>query len=380
MRILALSNCPLDPTLGSGKTRLRWSEGLRSLGHIVDIFEPLDFEWWFWNRRAMRFRQAFGAIGFVKECLRRHPYDIVEFFGGEFGLATKLLSPASGRPLIIAHTDGFELLASERALHYDSNCYSMTGHLRRIYRQQIHDRLSHAAFAYADAAVTGCRLDRERILELKLLTRDRTAVISPGIDREYLSVPLQFPREPRVAFTGSWLPGKGVKHVVSVMTDVMRERPDLHLDLYGTGSSAQCILAEFPSLLRSRIVVHGRFHENSKELSRTKVFLFPSRSEGFGMALAEAMACGCAPVTTPTGFGAELRDGDEALVCAFDDTLAMRRAVFALVDDDALCARIARAAIRRARSLAWTTQVGKLEETYLSWLAASTNVWRKGRK
>ena len=46
MKILSLSTCPLDPLLGSGKTRLRWSEGLRELGHTVDMAEPRDYETW----------------------------------------------------------------------------------------------------------------------------------------------------------------------------------------------------------------------------------------------------------------------------------------------------------------------------------------------
>ena len=378
MRILTLSSCPLDPMLGSGKTRLRWSEGLRALGHDVDVFEPRDFEWWHGASRAIRFRQALGAIGFLRDRLRERRYDIVEFYGGEFGLATKLLARERTRPLFIAHTDGFELLASERERAYDPHRYSVHGQLRRWYLQLTHDRISHAAFAFADAAVVGCQLDRESILESKLLSSDRTAVINPGIDTAYLSVPFSTPKEPRVAFTGTWLLRKGVNHVVSVMSEVLRERPSLQLDLYGTGSTAERILGEFPSHLRQQINVQSRFHENSEGLSKAKVFFFPSQYEGFGMALAEAMACGCAPVTTPTGFGAELRDGEEALVCAFDDTSAMRKAVLALLDDERLRSRIAVAARERVRALDWTGQIGRLEATYRSWLPRSTIQNKKG--
>ena len=370
MRILTLSSCALDPRLGSGKTRLRWSEGLRARGHEVDVFEPRDFEWRYGARRAIRFRQALGAIGFVEERLRELHYDIVEFFGGEFGFATKVLSRERRRPLIIAHTDGFELLASERGLAYDPNRHSISGRLRHWYERQTHDRISHAAFAFADAVVAGCQLDRDRMVELKLLASSRTAVIAPGIDREYLATNLQGPKELRVAFTGTWLPRKGVNYVVSVMSGVLRERPDLHLDLYGTSSKAEHILGEFPSSLRSRITVYDHFRENSEGLSRAKVFFFPSQYEGFGMALAEAMACGCAPVTTPTGFGAELRDGEEALVCGFGDAPAMRRAILTLLDDEGLRSRVAAAAKARVRLLSWATQIGKLESVYLSWLDA----------
>lgn len=371
MRIVTFSNCPLDPVLGSGKTRLRWSEGLRALGHEVDVFEPKEFEWWRKRKRAVRFRQALGAIGFLKARLRERDYDLVEFFGGEFGLATKVLSREGRRPLIVAHTDGFELLASERENEYDPP-RTLEGRLRRWYRRHTHDRLSRAAFAHADAFVTGCELDRKRVLQLDLFTPDQTAVISPGIDSEYFSAALRRPREERVAFTGSWISRKGVRNVVSVMNGVMQEKPNLHLHLYGTGEKAELILAHFSPPVRGRIVVHGRVSNQqiAEGLSTTKVFFFPTQYEGFGMALSEAMACGCAPVTTPTGFGAELRDGDEALLCKFDDHAAMRRAVLALLEDDNLRARIARAACRRVRSLGWQEQIARLEATYQSWLRA----------
>lgn len=44
MRILSLTNCPLDPKSGSGKTVLMYSQGLRNLGQFVDVAEPKDYE------------------------------------------------------------------------------------------------------------------------------------------------------------------------------------------------------------------------------------------------------------------------------------------------------------------------------------------------
>jgi len=336
------------------------------------VLEPKDFELWHGAKRAVRFRQALGSIGFVRAQLSKREYDLVEFFGGEFGLATERLSRERRRPFIVAHTDGFELLASEREREYDPLPRTVVGRLRLWYRQQTHERLSHAAFAHADAFVTGCELDRRRVIEMQLFPPSRTAVISPGLDDEYLSAARETSKERRVAFTGSWISRKGIRNVVEVMNLVLGERPELHLDLYGTGGG-EAIPRHFSQSVRQRIAVHGRLsnQEIADGLSRACVFFFPSQYEGFGMALAEAMACGCAPVTTPTGFGAELRDGDEALVCAFDDTSAMRRAVLALLDDESLRSRIAAAARKRVHLLAWPTQVGNLEAAYRSWLEAS---------
>src|SRR5690242_4684448 len=104
MRILSFSTCPLDPLLGSGKTRLRWSTGLRELGHSVEMVEPKSYETWRGMRRALGFRQAWGARTFVKERVQAGHYGLIEFIGGEFGMAAWRLAKSPSRPLIVPHT------------------------------------------------------------------------------------------------------------------------------------------------------------------------------------------------------------------------------------------------------------------------------------
>lgn len=372
MRILSLSTCPLDPMLGSGKTRLRWSEGLRALGHTVDMFEPKDYETWHGARRALRFRLAWGACGFVKEKLRATEYDLVEFFGGEFGIVTRQLSKMATRPLIVAHTDGLELLASDRERAYNRPA-SFKGHMRGWFSRLTHERLSRAAFIYADAFVTGCELDRDYVLERGIYSSDRAVVIAPGLDDEYLSMPFAAEKQERVAYTGSWIARKGVDTLAAVMSGVMQQKPGLSFDVYGTGGNRDAVLALFPRPLHERIVVHTRLtnRQIAEGLAKAKVFFFPSQYEGFGMALAEAMASGCAPITTRTGFGAELHNGHEALLCDFNDVDAMRQAVLRLLEDEALRLKIARAAWERVQSLSWDAQIKKLEAVYTRWVSES---------
>ncbi len=370
MRILSLSTCPLDPSLGSGKTRLRWSEGLRALGHTVEMIEPKEFETWHGQTRGLRFRQAWGAWGFVKEKLKSGKYDLIEFFGGEFGLATWQLSKLPHRPLVVAHTDGLEMLASQRQRDYDPPV-TVKEYLRSSLLGPTHDLLSRAAFYNADAFVSGCEIDREFVIRRGLYPAERTAVVEPGLDKEYLAVPFTSSREDRVAFMGSWIPRKGTAILSQVMTRVLTAEPTVHLDLYGCSAPSEVVLSSFPTPLHNRMTVYPRLTNQpiADGLARAKVFFFPTQYEGFGMALSEAMACGCAPVTTATGFGATLRHGEEAMICDFTDTEAMARAVLSLLHNDELRARIARNAWERVRALTWEANIARLEAVYTQWSA-----------
>lgn len=372
MKILAFGNCPLDRFLGSGKTRLMWSEGLRLRGHAVKFVAPEDFEIAPCLGKGKKFRQAFGAWQALRK-RRLDDIDLIEFYGDEFWLATRQLSRRSKRPFLVAHTDGLELLAAERS-RATAATRPPAALLRRAISSVTHERFSPIAFAAADGFVTGCELDRKYVLERDIFTTNRAVVVPPGVDREFSESPSGELRTENIVCFGSWSERKGLQEIQTVVTAILKSRPGVNFEVLGASGSEAQIRAALPTELQTRITVHPRLSnaEIALRLARSRVLFFPSLYEGFGMALAEAMACGCAAVTTPTGFGAELLDGVEALICPFGDAAAMQAGIERLLDDDALRMRIATAGQRRARTLRWETSVAKLEETYQRWVEEFT--------
>jgi glycosyltransferase involved in cell wall biosynthesis len=372
MKIISITNSPLNPRSGSGKTVLNYTNGLRHLGHEVEVYEPKDYELWKGMNRASKVRLAAGAWPLLQAKLNHQPVDLVEFYGDEFGFSTWQLSTWQKRPLLVAHTNGLELLATARERAYTEPFGLSVSSIYHGMVEKSHDWFSTLAFAQADCFVALCELDRKHVLNLGYYTPEFAAVVEPGLDPEYLAVPWDHGREDRVVFTGSWIARKGLNTLVPVMTQLLMERPSLHFDIYGAGTPEEIVRSAFPEALHPQILVYPRLTEKelAEGLARAKVFFFPTQYEGFGIALSEAMACGCAAVTTPTGFGAELRDGQEACLCDFEDVHSMKAVIERLLDDNELRQRVAQGGWQRTRTLTWEANIHKLEALYRGWIDA----------
>ena len=61
VKVLTVSNCPPDPSLGSGQVIRSYTEGLRESAHTVDFLGPDDYELLQHLRPcANSYRQALG--------------------------------------------------------------------------------------------------------------------------------------------------------------------------------------------------------------------------------------------------------------------------------------------------------------------------------
>jgi glycosyltransferase involved in cell wall biosynthesis len=84
--------------------------------------------------------------------------------------------------------------------------------------------------------------------------------------------------------------------------------------------------------------------------NRCDIFVFASRSEGFGLPPLEAMACGCAVITTDCGGVRDfVRADGNALLVPVADAGALARALERLVEDGLLRRRLAAEGVESAR-------------------------------
>jgi glycosyltransferase involved in cell wall biosynthesis len=367
MNILTVTNCPLDPRLGSGTTVIRFTDGLRQLGHLVDILAPADYEPWPRVHSAKQLRQGLGAFRAIRQKLALRRYDVVELYGAEFWPTIAALARSNQRPLLVAHTNGLELLNYERETVYDP-----PQGLKTTASRATHRALFTLSFRHTDAFVSLCEADRAWVVAHNLYEPSMTAVVPPAPDETFRNLGEQAvqDKQDRVCFIGSWTARKGVRALSSVMNHVLRDNPQVVFDIFGASANRDAAMNSFDAAIRNRVQVHAPMAASAlaAAVARAKVFFFPSQYEGYGLAVAEAMACGLAVVTTPIGLGAELVSGSEALICEFDDLEGMRGAITRLLKDEPTRSAIAANGRKRALNLRWSDSAAALSSAYLRWV------------
>jgi glycosyltransferase involved in cell wall biosynthesis len=149
--------------------------------------------------------------------------------------------------------------------------------------------------------------------------------------------------------------------------------PELRLLLVGDGPLRGQLEALARALaLGERVEFLGP--RGRKEVARLLrgclVFVLPSRSEPFGMVVAEALACGRPVVASAVGGIPEIvEDGRSGVLVAPDDPEALARAVSRLLDDAALREALAAAGRTRARLGFGCEQMGAAYESLFAALA-----------
>jgi glycosyltransferase involved in cell wall biosynthesis len=366
MRILSVSNCPALEHLGSGYVIANFAKGLRALGHEVDLVQPDEYEVCRWLRpRAISYRQAVGMLRAVKRALRLKHYDLVEFWGGEAWLATHwLIRSRSDRPMVVQHTNGPEP-------RYNQILREL-GILKLNRLQAWHaEKLLPRAFACADGIVTVSESDRVWLAESGLSRGAKLQAIEVPLPDCFAGRPIKARATGVIGFSGTWLPKKGIGVLVPDMTQILRAFPGWRFLVLGTNST-DSVRSCFPLDIRSKVDVLPMIKDKealAQRYEQMEIFVLPSLIESFGVALTEAMACGCATVTTRVGFGAALVDEKHVLILKKAESPYLYQAVKRLILNPELRQQLGTAAWERVQGLRWDRAVRILSDTYEGWLS-----------
>jgi glycosyltransferase involved in cell wall biosynthesis len=173
---------------------------------------------------------------------------------------------------------------------------------------------------------------------------------------------------PFVLFVGTVEPRKGLEVLLASFVEVGASDAEVELWLagqagWGTGAIEQ-LIEEHPWVSRIRRLGYVDEGVLVALYRRARAVAYPSRGEGFGLPVLEALACG-APVVTSAGTVLEEVAGDSALLTPVGDVVALGEALQTLVAlSDGQRQVWAQRAIARAATFTWERSITQHLEAY----------------
>jgi glycosyltransferase involved in cell wall biosynthesis len=215
---------------------------------------------------------------------------------------------------------------------------------------------------------------------------------APSDDQAGIRRQLGLPADnPILVFVGSLIYRKGIDVLLQAWARIHASLPDAHLVLLGKnvfpgdpGASHLLAreMAELPAGAAARVHQVGITDDVSRYLQAANVFVFPSRQEGFGTVMIEAMACGVPSVVaelpgiTDFIFGVSAADPKACAACDSEpaagivvpqeDAEALARAAIRLLSNPSGVAAAGRAA--RSRACA-SFSIERIADSYLDYYA-----------
>ncbi len=232
---------------------------------------------------------------------------------------------------------------------------------------------------HTDAMVACSASVRDHVAERVGLDPGRITVVYNGVEtarfadaperaaaRGALGLPLD---APLVALVGRLCAQKGQEELLRAAPSILRRHPSARLVLAGEADepATEARLRSLAAELGVAQAVHfaGFVADVPALYAAADLVVAPSRWEGFGLALVEAMAAGRPIVATRAGAIPEVvAEGETALLVAPGDPAALAEAVAGLLADPVALAELGRRGRERARRFSWERAGHALDTLY----------------
>jgi len=357
MKLLICTPYPLRRELGAPKIVIELVEELRALG---------------WECTLTGRDEVEKAGEPYHESLRRHliaqalRYNVVEydhqylpFPRSFFPLRTLLVARSS----LLAHhfrhirippmARGWGRLREELARLKD-----WPDHRRRI-------AMAHETVHAADLINVANTGDSDELIRCGI-AHEKIAILPYGIDRArrplFDAIDEAPPRDPKVAFVGSFDARKGGRDFPRLVAELVRLTPGLKVKLLGTGDTP--VLDFLPPALRPHLEVVPRYAPNELPalLADCSVGVFPSYIESFGFGVIEMMAAAVPVVAYDSPGPSDIVP--RAQLVPPGDFRKMAARVTALLKNPETLRTARRAARERSREYRWDRIARATAEAY----------------
>ncbi len=359
MKILLTIHHNLDPNAGAPGITWRLGQEYQKLGHEVHYYSfdnlpqklPGMVE-------SMLFPEFLASH--ILALSQKQAVDVIDASTGDAWVWAKLRR-TDNSPVLVTRSHGLEHI-----MHLENLEEARLGNLNLSWKYPLYHggfRLWEVANSLrgADLSLFSNHRDLEYGVEKLGVDPVRTGVFANGIPEPFLNLDFEPTPEAedsviRIALVATYIPRKGIHYGVPALNKILARYPRVEVSFMGTGCPEAQVYADFEPSVHARIRVVPRYqHETLPQLLRGHhIKLFPTLSEGFSVALMDAIACGLAPVTTTTPGPMEVvRDGDNGILVPPRDSLAIEQALERLILDRPYLDRLRRNAYATPQNYSW---------------------------
>lgn len=201
-----------------------------------------------------------------------------------------------------------------------------------------------------------------------------TELFNPSVDGNAIREKHELGDRPLVLFVGGLEPRKGLEYILMALELVQKKVPEVQLIGIGKGAFTSYPGEEtFFNVLIKRLGLedHVEFvfdiddNELAKYYAACDVFALPSRMEGWGLSIMEAMATGKPVVATKVGGIPELVENKiNGYLCNPGDVTAIAKRIIHLLKNEDVAERMGKEGVRKASSYSWEKTAKKVNNIY----------------
>jgi glycosyltransferase involved in cell wall biosynthesis len=220
----------------------------------------------------------------------------------------------------------------------------------------------------ADRIVVNSKFMQNNVVTWYRINHDKVEVIPNGIDLERFTGNdgrIILDGDPSILYMGHLSRRKGVDVLIRGMAKLKSGLPNFKLHLVGGGNNSPFALLAREFGIEKHVIFHGWGMPSMlpSYYKSADICVFPSRHEGFGIVILEAMASGKPVIASDIpSFQEIISNGIDGRLFKSEDADSLSKAVIALYQDSHLRRELTYNALEKAKMYSWD----KIAEKYIS--------------
>jgi glycosyltransferase involved in cell wall biosynthesis len=250
--------------------------------------------------------------------------------------------------------------------------FEAVNNFRELLFKPFHHLLERKAYRISTLVLTGSKASASSLERNFGVPGSKVRVIHLGVDVSvfHATPSVRSPNSVQILFVGGHEARKGVDTLIHAVAHLLKEGLSIHLVTVGDGPEMRALRGLSEKLGVSKDIEFLGYLPDPGDAvlpriyAESDLFVLPSRQEGFGFVLLEAMASGTPIIATNTSAIPEVVDG-AGILCPPDDVEALMAAIRDLTKNPVKRAELARQGRSRVESLfTWDLVLNQTIEAY----------------